>query len=380
MADAASRLAEQQHAEDARWMRRALELAWQSKAVSSPNPAVGCVLVRGGVVVGEGFHDYGRKDHAEIVALKQAGKNARGSTAYVTLEPCCHTGRTGPCADALVIAGVTRVVAATGDPNPEVNGKGFARLRAAGIVVACGEGAEEARELNDAFAGFIRTRLPFVTLKAGLSLDGRIAPAPGMAHAQKPYFITGAESLTDVQRMRHEHDVLLTGINTVLMDDPQLTDRTGLPRRRPLLRVVLDSELRLPLESKLVRTANEDVLVFCANAPEARIAILEARGVRVESLSSEGPGRLPLKNVLRRLAEMQMISVMIEAGGQVTTSALHEECIDKLVLYYAPVMLGSDGIPLMEQMKMHRLSASRIATAQFGQDVRWSAYLRDPWS
>jgi diaminohydroxyphosphoribosylaminopyrimidine deaminase/5-amino-6-(5-phosphoribosylamino)uracil reductase len=368
-----------QRADDARWMRRALELARESKAWSSPNPAVGCVLVRDGAVVGEGFHDYGCKDHAEVAALKQAGEDAVGATAYVTLEPCCHTGRTGPCTEALIAARVARVVAATGDPNREVNGQGFARLRAAHIEVEWGEGAAEARELNEAFAGFIRTGRPFVTLKAGVSLDGRIAPGYGVERKREPYLMTGAESLADVQRMRHAQDVLLTGINTVLSDDPRLTDRTGLARRRPLLRVVLDTELRLPLESKLVREANEDVLVFCAEAPAPRIAALEARGVRVESLRIRVPGRIPMEAVMRRLAEMGMISVMVEAGGQVTASALQEGCVDKLVLYYAPVMLGSGGLPLMEKLEMQRLSVSRVSAAQFGKDVRWTGYLRDPW-
>jgi diaminohydroxyphosphoribosylaminopyrimidine deaminase/5-amino-6-(5-phosphoribosylamino)uracil reductase len=379
MADAGSQQAELQCAQDARWMRRALELARRSKAVSSPNPAVGCVLVQDGAVVGEGFHDYDRKDHAEVAALKQAGESARGATAYVTLEPCCHTGRTGPCTEALIQGGVARVVVATGDPNPEVNGKGLERLRGAGIAVKCGEGGDEGRELNDAFAGFIRTSQPFVTLKAGVSLDGRIAPGQGVARRKEPYFITGAESRNDVQRMRHEHDVLLTGIRTVLADDPRLTDRTGLPRRRPLLRVVLDSELQLPLDSKLVKTANEDVLVFCTGAPAPRVAALEARGVRVESLRSRVPGRVPIGEVLRRLAEMQMISVMIEAGGQVAASALQDECVDKLVLYYAPVMLGNGALPLMEKLGMQRLRVSRVSTAQFGPDVRWTGYVRDPW-
>ncbi|MGC8548550.1 MAG: bifunctional diaminohydroxyphosphoribosylaminopyrimidine deaminase/5-amino-6-(5-phosphoribosylamino)uracil reductase RibD [Acidobacteriaceae bacterium] len=380
MSGAGGQQAERQRVENARWMRRALELARESKAMSSPNPAVGCVLVRGGVVVGEGFHDYARRDHAEVAALKQAGDAARGSTAYVTLEPCCHTGRTGPCTEALIAAGVARVVAATGDPNREVNGRGFARLRGAGIAVETGEGAEEARELNDAFAGFIRRGRPFVTLKAGVSLDGRIGPREGVKRKREPYFLTGPESLADVQRMRHEHDVLMTGINTVLTDDPQLTDRTGLARRRPLLRVVLDSELRLPLDSKLVREVNEDVMVFCTEPTAASMAALEARGVRVEVVQSDVPGRVPMGDVLRRLAEMKMISVMIEAGGQVTASALQDGLVDKIVLYYAPVMLGSGGLPLMEKLAMERLDVSRVATAQFGRDVRWTGYLHDPWS
>lgn len=380
MSAASSHNPEKQGAEDMRWMRRALELARKSKSVSSPNPAVGCVLVRNDSVVGEGFHDYERRDHAEVVALKLAGEAAQGATAYLTLEPCCHTGRTGPCTEALIAAGVARVVAATGDPNPEVNGNGFARLREAGIEVESGAGAEDARELNDAFARFIRTGRPFVTLKAGVSLDGRIAPGFNVVRKREPYFLTGQESLTDVQRMRHDHDALLTGINTVLQDDPHLNDRTGLARRRPLLRVVLDTELRLPLESKLVREANEDVLVFCAEAPAPRIAALEARGVRVEAVPCRVPGRVPIPDVLRRLAELKMISVMIEAGGQVMASALQDGCVDKMVLYYAPVMLGSGGVPLIEKLELHPLQVSRVSTAQFGRDVRWTGCLRDPWS
>lgn len=380
MSSAGSQEVERRRADDARWMRRALELAGESKAVSSPNPAVGCVLVRDGVVVGEGFHDYERRDHAEVAALKQAGGAARGSTAYVTLEPCCHTGRTGPCTEALIAASVARVVVATGDPNTEVNGQGLARLREAGVEVECGKGAGEARELNDGFAGYIRTGLPFVTLKAGVSLDGRIAPGKGVERRKEPYFLTGPESLADVQRMRHEHDVLLTGINTVLTDDPQLMDRTGLARRRPLLRVVLDSDLRLPLDSKLVQTANEDVMVFCTEPTAASMTALEARGVRVEAVRNGVPGRVPMRDVMRRLAEMKMISVMIEAGGQVMASALQEGLVDKLVLYFAPVMLGVGGVPLMETLEMQRLDVKRMETAQFGRDVRWTGYLRDPWS
>src|SRR5579875_568149 len=229
--------------EDERWMQHALVLARRSKSVSSPNPAVGCVLVRDGVLVGEGFHDYDRMDHAEVAALKAAGSQARGATAYVTLEPCCHTGRTGPCTEALIAAGVRRVIVAAIDPNPKVSGEGLRRLRQAGIEVGAGVCQSEAQALNDAFAFSIRAHRPFVTLKAGVSLDGRIARDPSLSSAGRPYFLTGPPARAEVQMMRHEHDVLLTGIHTVLADDPQLTDRTGLPRRRPLLRVVLDSAL-----------------------------------------------------------------------------------------------------------------------------------------
>lgn len=213
-------------------MRRALELAQESVGLASPNPTVGCVLVKEGRVVGEGFHGYEQRDHAEVVAMKAAGAAAKGSTAYVTLEPCSHCGRTGPCADALIEAGVARVIVATADPNPAVNGRGLERLRAAGIQVDVGLLCEEARELNDGFACYISTHLPFVTLKAAVSQDGGIAPGPKSRTARAPVMLTGPESQAEVQRMRHASDALITGIGTVLADDPLLTDRSGLPRRR----------------------------------------------------------------------------------------------------------------------------------------------------
>src|SRR5580704_4485021 len=210
---------------DERWMNEALDLAQRSVGRASPNPAVGCMLVKAEAMVGQGFHEYDLRDHAEIVALRMAGGETRGATAYVTLEPCCTTGRTGPCTEALIEAGVARVVVATTDPNPAVNGQGIERLRAAGITVAAGFQAQRARELNDGFARHVRTGLPFVTLKAGLSLDGRIAPAPGKAPTGAPVILTGEPSRSAVQKLRHASDALITGINTVLLDDPLLTDR-----------------------------------------------------------------------------------------------------------------------------------------------------------
>ena len=254
--------------EDARWLRHALQLAEASIGLASPNPRVGCVLVRYGVLVGRGAHHYDAKDHAEIVALREAGAKARGATAYVTLEPCSHTGRTPPCAAALIEAGIRRVVAATGDPNPLVNGHGLAMLREAGVSTTVGVLAEQARALNDGFARSIRCGLPFVTLKAGVSLDGRIAPS----RAEKPpgsvAYLTGARSLLAVQRLRQASDAVLTGIGTVLEDNPLLTDRSGGERRRPLLRVVLDSQLRLPVESRLAQSAAGDLLVLTCDPDE----------------------------------------------------------------------------------------------------------------
>ena len=382
---------------DEGWMQRALELAQHSVGLASPNPTVGCVLVNDGIVVGIGRHEYDKKDHAEIIALKNAGVAARGATAYITLEPCCHTGRTGPCTNALIDAGVVRVVVATRDPNPAVRGKGIDQLRAAGIAVTSGVLQQQARRLNDGFAKYIQTGLPFVTLKAGVSLDGRIAPAPGSAPRGAPVFLTGEKARAQVQEMRHSADAVITGINTVLQDDPHLTDRSGLPRRRPLLRVVLDSGLRIPLDSKLVRTAQKDLLIFCTVAPTQRQRTLEALGVCVEraaavetaaeSLGAEGAakGRAPrrsgvsLKAVMKRLGEMEILSAVTEAGGQLNASALSGGHVDKITLFYAPVFLGPDGVPLLQERITKPILPIPPSIQCIDHDVRVDAYLHDAW-
>ncbi len=376
---------------DEHWMERALGLAQQSVGLASPNPAVGCVLVKSGKPIGEGFHEYDKLDHAEIVALKRAGEAARGAAAYITLEPCCHTGRTGPCSKALVDAGVASVVVATLDPNPAVRGGGVARLREAGIAVTTGVLEREARRLNDGFARHVRTGLPFVNLKAAVSLDGRIAPPPGSTPRGAPVYLTGEESRAEVQRMRHRADAVITGINTVLQDNPQLTDRSGLPRRRPLLRVVLDSALRIPLDTKLVRTAQDDVLIFCTISPTERQRTLEAMGVRVERLESAGAtgadswspsarrSGVSLRHALERLGELNLLSAMTEAGGQLNSSVLREGHADKLTLFYAPLFLGSHAVPLLQEGIPGPLLTKPPALDCIGQDVRMEAYLRDPW-
>ena len=366
---------------DHQWMARALEQAARSVGVSSPNPAVGCVLVQSdGSVAGEGFHAYDKFDHAEIVALKQAGKKARGATAYVTLEPCSHQGRTGPCANALIAAGVSRVVVATGDPNPAVNGQGIARLLAAGISVRTDVLHSEARALNDGFAKYIQTKLPFVTLKAGVSLDGRIAPAPGSVPAGEPHYITSEASRAVVQQMRHASDALITGVDTVIADDPLLTDRSGLPRRRPLLRVVLDSSLRLPVESKLVRSAKDDLLIFHTSAASDRAHTLEALGVRLERVEAEaGSQHLSLKAVLKRLGELQVLHVMLEAGSRLNSAAFALDLVDKLCLFYAPVFLGSAGVPLFADAERIDSAGQRITWRTIGSDVCFESYTHDPW-
>ncbi len=376
-------------------MQEALNLARRSLSFASPNPAVGCVLVRDGMVVGRGFHGYDWLEHAEVSALKNAGKSARGSTAYVTLEPCCTTGRTGPCTKALIDAGVSRVVVATRDPNPAVNGKGIDALRDAGVEVVTGLMESEARQLNDGFARHIRTGLPFVTLKSAVSLDGRIAPAPGSAPPGAPVYLTGEKTRAEVHRMRHGVDAIITGINTVLQDDPLFTDRSELPRRRPLLRVVLDSALRIPLDAKLVRTAKEDVIIFCSIAPTEHQRALEAMGLRIERVDPEtavaaAPARragdpirragVSLSQVLKRLGDLDLTSVMLEAGAQLNGSALTGNHVDKLTLFYAPVFLGPNAVPLMQETVTGPVLVAQPTIEGIGNDVRIDAYLRDPWA
>src|SRR5271155_4454459 len=264
-------------AHSTRFMEHALALARKGIGLASPNPMVGCILVREGQIVGEGFHQYEWRDHAEVVALKSAGEKARGATMYVTLEPCNHTGRTGPCTEAIIAAGVQRLVAAMEDPNPVNSGRGFDRLRAAGIEVFTGAGEEEARHLNESFACWIRTKKPFVTLKSAMTLDGQLALPrernklrKRVRKKKRTNWITSEESRAEVHRMRHAADAVLTGIGTVKIDDPLLTDRSGLPRRRPLLRVILDWGLTISPHSRVVQSARNDVLIFTQQHPHTR--------------------------------------------------------------------------------------------------------------
>jgi diaminohydroxyphosphoribosylaminopyrimidine deaminase / 5-amino-6-(5-phosphoribosylamino)uracil reductase len=362
---------------DRHWMEHALRQAEQSVGLASPNPAVGCVLVQEDRVVGAGFHAYDLRDHAEIVALRQAGPLARGATAYVSLEPCNHHGRTGPCVDALLSAGVVRVVAATTDPNPLVQGKGIARLRAAGVDVHTGVLEQPARRLNDGFASFITTSLPFVTMKVAATLDGRIAPAQGAPGA--PHWITGEPARAEVHRMRHAADALLAGVGTILADDPLLTDRSGLPRRRPLLRVVLDTALRTPLDSQLVRTAQNDVLMFFSHASGATQQALAARGIRLQQIPQDSAAkRVPLRDVLFLLGELQVTSLLVEGGAQVHTSALNEGLVDKLMLFYAPQFLGETAVSMLGSLKQAQ-PIKDYSLRKFGEDFAFEACLRDPW-
>src|SRR5467141_3178273 len=289
---------------DQQCMRKALELARASIGLVSPNPAVGAVVVdSSGREVGAGTHTYDGVKHAEVIALAQAGDAARGGTLYLNLEPCSHHGRTGPCADAVIAGGIRRVICSMEDPNPRVACQGFAKLRAAGIKVEMGLFEAEAKKLNESFAKYIRSGKPLVTLKSAMTLDGKIADAtkpvsePGSAvpateGARSGYhWITGELARAHVQQLRHQSDAILAGVGTVMADDPLLTDRSGLPRRRRLLRVILDSYLRIPPTSRVIQTAENDVLILCSTAEEQTKRALEAKGIRVQQIAATEDGR-----------------------------------------------------------------------------------------
>lgn len=318
------------------YMQEALALATRGLGQVSPNPAVGAVLVRDGQVVGRGWHVYSDLKHAEILALEQAAEMAKGATLYVTLEPCSHYGRTPPCALAIAAAGVERVVAPIVDPNPRVAGSGFAILRQAGIEVEIDlDAALQASKLNEPFIHYMRTGRPLVLLKSALTLDGKIA-APEDNHG----WITSELARAHVQIIRHNADAILTGIGTLLGDNPLLTDRSGLPRSRPLLRIVADSQLRTPVDSKMVASASEDLLIATTSAASAdRRRALEQRGVEVVAFEDAG-GRVDLRAVIEWLGARRYQSLMIEAGSKLNWAALEAGVVDKILFYYAPKILG----------------------------------------
>ena len=387
---------------DTHFMERALALARATVGQASPNPQVGCVLVRPGtsdhddLILGEGAHLYDQRDHAEIAALKHAaslGNHVRGATAYVTLEPCSHHGRTGPCADALIAAGIARCVVATEDPNPLVSGQGLAKLRAAGIALRVGVGQQQARELNLAFAYAIQYQRPFITLKAALSAEGYLAPPPETRRAAAPHWLTGPEARAEVHRLRHASDAILTGIGTVLADDPALTDRSGLPRRRPLLRVILDPQLRTPTTSQLIRSAaatvppqEPDLVLLCAPTapPEREQQLLKASHNRVEIVRlPAGPaGRLSLPAIPALLADRLCRSLLLETGSALNSAFLHEDLVDRVVLFFSGTSLGPGSVPFAAAGPSPYLLQQKLAQLQtqtIGADTMVTGLLHDPW-
>lgn len=353
-----------------KYMRLALENARAAKGQTAPNPLVGSVIVNDGRIVGIGAHLKPGEPHAEIHALRMAGEHAKGGTIYVTLEPCSHHGRTGPCAEAVVKAGLARVVVAAPDPNPLVAGRGIKILRDAGIEVIEGVLREESERLNEVFNRYIVSKRPFVTVKSATTLDGKIATRTNSSR-----WITSAEAREDVHQLRHESGAILVGVQTILHDDSQLNTR--LPNGRNPLRVVLDSTLRIPEDARVVTDGEAPTWIFTgANADAAKRERLEAAGVRVIETSGE---RVNLEHVLDALGESEISSLLVEGGGQVIASFVEQGLADKLVLYMAPKLVGGKDAPtFIEGLGIADMNdavgLTGLTVEQLGPDLKFEAY------
>jgi len=351
-------------------MARALELARRGLTTTHPNPRVGCVIVRGGEVVGEAFHQRAGEPHAEVLALAQAGARAKGADVYVTLEPCCHQGRTGPCTEALKAAGVARVIAAMEDPNPLVAGKGLTALRAAGIAVESGVMEDEAAVLNRGFVSRMTRKRPWITLKLAMSLDGRTAMGSGESR-----WITGDAARADAHRLRAEAGAVMTSVETVLADDPELSVRLVQTARQPD-RIVLDTQLRAPLDAR-VWDGSARRIAITVRPPADRIEALRVRGVEVALVGTTHQSRVDLPSALATLGSMEINEVLVESGPRLAGALLQAKLVDELVLYVAPSLLGSEaralaqlpGLDRLDQRLQLRFTDSRLV----GDDLRITA-------
>jgi diaminohydroxyphosphoribosylaminopyrimidine deaminase/5-amino-6-(5-phosphoribosylamino)uracil reductase len=361
---------------DRRMMARALDLALKGVGQVSPGPLVGCVVVSStGDVVGEGFYVFEDIKHAETIALDIAGEKARGGTAYVSLEPHAHYGRTPPCADALIAAGIKRVVAPIEDLNPKVSGKGFAHLRAAGVKVETGLLTDEATQMNEAYLHYMSTGLPFVHLKLAVSLDGKIATRTGDSR-----WITGPEARARAHELRHKYDAILVGAGTVMTDDPLLSDRSGLPRRRPLVRVVLDEKLRLSPESQLATTTSEAPVIVFGDPESPGTAALRAQGVEIVSSKHRD-----LCGVLRELGSRSLQSFLVEGGSTIAGEFLDAGLVNKITFFIAPKIIGGREAPSAvggkgAEAMAEALELERVTLVQRGRDIEVTGYPRSKGS
>ncbi len=357
-------------ARDSHWMAQALHLAELGLYGTSPNPRVGCVLVKQDILIGSGWHQKAGEPHAEVYALRAAGERARGATAYVTLEPCSHFGRTPPCAEALIVAGVSRVVVAMSDPNPLVEGKGIECLRAAGIEVECGLLADAAGALNAGFVSRMKHGMPWVRCKTGMSLDGRTALSNGVSQWK-----TSAESRRDVQHWRARSCAVMTGINTILSDNARLNVREIQTLRQPL-RVVVDSMLRMPLDALIL---SGGVLIYTAVENEFKIAPLLALGAQVKCLPDKA-GQVDLKAMMRDLALRGCNEILLEAGAILTGAMLRADLVDELLLYVAPQLLGDTarGMAVLGDLVTldQRVDLQWQDVRQIGNDLRITARVK----
>jgi len=354
---------------DEKYMKLALSLAEQARGRTSPNPMVGAVIVRDGRIMGRGYHRAAGTPHAEIHAMADAGPRAKGATIYVNLEPCSHYGRTGPCTQAIIEAGLSRVVMAMMDPNPRVNGLGKAALEAQGIQVQTGILENEARKLNEAYIKYITTGRPFVILKTAMSLDGKIATASGRSR-----WITSEESRRIVHQIRDEVDAILVGVGTVIRDDPSLTTRLPNGRGHDATRIILDSRARIPLESKVLNldSSARTIVAVTPQAPQDKIAQLKERAEVLTVTAQDG--RVDLQALMERLGQMEIMSVLLEGGAEVNASALKVGIVDKVMVFIAPKLIGGSGAPgpiggagiddLSEAVSLRDISVTRV-----GEDI-----------
>lgn len=361
---------------DTVYMQRALELAARGTGYVSPNPLVGCVIVKDGRIVGEGYHQRYGGAHAEVHALQAAGAAVQGATLYVTLEPCCHTGKTPPCTEAIVRAGIGRVVVAMRDPNPLVDGGGLARLQKAGVACTVGLCKAEAHRLNEAFVHYITTQRPFVTLKCAITLDGKIATRTGASR-----WITGPVARELVHRLRHASDAILVGVGTVVQDDPLLTTRLPQGGGVNPLRIVVDSQLRLPLTARVVavESGSRTLIATTAHASRARQQQLEARGVEILHCPAYDEGGVEIEALWRMLGARGITSVLVEGGATLSATLLRRRLIDKALFFVAPRIIGGDGISVIGACGVETMDQAiclhHMTSRHVGDDVMLEAYL-----
>jgi len=364
-------------AEKKRYMMEALRLARKGRGMVSPNPLVGAVIVQGNKIVGSGYHHFYGGPHAEVYALKSAGERARGADLYINLEPCCHRGKTPPCTDALIKSGIRRAFIGITDPNPLVSGRGIRKLRKAGIEVATGILQKECRLLNEPFIKYITQKVPFVVLKLAATLDGKIATTSGDSR-----WISGEAARRLVHRLRSEVDAVLVGSGTVLADDPQLTVRhySGANRKNPV-RIVVDTRLRTPLSSQLLRTAHEikTIIATTQQAPKSKISKIKQCGAEVFVASSRN-GRVDLKRLMRHLAQQGIAYVVVEGGSELSAAALRDGVVDKVFFFYAPKiiggahahsMVGGKGVPRISDA----IRLTNVHYKKLGEDILVEGYI-----
>jgi len=362
--------------DDEKYMKRAIELAKRALGRTSPNPVVGAVIVQDGQIVGEGYHLLAGTPHAEIHALLKAGERAKGGTLYVTLEPCCHHGKTPPCVDAIIASGIRRVVAAVEDPNPQVSGQGIAKLRSAGIEVEVGVLREEAGRANEFFFKFITTGLPFVAVKTAMTLDGKIATRTGDSR-----WITGETARRFVHELRNIYDAVLVGVGTVIKDNPMLNTRLNVENKRDPIRIILDGKLEIPMDSQVVLTANHQytLVVTSRKVDAGRITVLEETGVEVLQVG-DNPEEIPLGPLLKELARLGITSILVEGGGQVNASFFEAGLVDKVYWFVAPKICGGKraptpvegtGVEVMDEA----IRLKQVQLEQFDDDILISGYL-----